>query len=307
MKVSDQATGDGWALYHADTVEVARAMPDSSVGLSVFSPPFADLYTYSDDPLDMGNSRGGGEFFEHYDYLVEQQARVMMPGRLICIHCMQIPILKGRDGYIGVRDFRGDIIRAYEKRGFVYHSEITIEKDPVVAMQRTKAIGLLHKQVKKDSAVSRQGFADYIVVMGKRGENPLPITHDENDELGSTVDGKPLMWQQYANPIWYDINPSDTLQYRSARAEEDERHICPLQLSVIRRCVRLWSAPGDVVWSPFAGIGSEGYVAVQERRRFVGAELKQSYYQQAAENIRRAEPNAVGSQVGLFAAQEATA
>lgn len=300
MNVFDQATGNEWALYHADTVEVARALPPSSVGLSVFSPPFADLYTYSDDPLDMGNSRGGEEFMRHYDYLIKEQARVMMPGRLICIHCMQIPILKGRDGYIGVRDFRGDLIRAYERHGFIYHSEITIWKDPVVAMQRTHALGLLHKQVKKDSSVSRQGFADYIVVMLKHGNNHIPISHGEDDELGATVNGKPLVWQQYASPVWHDINQSDTLQYRSARAEEDEKHVCPLQLSVIRRCIRLWSAPGDVVWSPFAGIGSEGYVAVQEGRKFVGAELKQSYYQQAAENIRRAEPNAKGSQVKLF-------
>lgn len=301
----DQAMGDGWALYHADTVEVARGLPDSSVGLSVFSPPFADLYTYSDDPLDMGNSLGSAQFFEHYEFLVKEQARVMMPGRLIAIHCMQIPILKGRDGYIGVRDFRGDIIRCYQKHGFIYHSEVTIWKDPVVAMQRTKAIGLLHKQVKKDSTVSRQGFADYLVIMAKPGKNPIPVTHD-GDELGSVDhNGKPVAWQEYASPVWNDINPSDTLQYRSARSEEDEKHICPLQLTVIRRAVRLWSATGDVVWSPFAGIGSEGYVAVQERRRFVGAELKRSYYEQAAENIRRAEPNAAGSQIGLF--QEAAA
>jgi hypothetical protein len=300
MNIFDSAEGDGWALYHADTVEVARALPESSVGLSVFSPPFADLYTYSDDPLDMGNSRGGEEFMAHYEFLIKEQLRVTMPGRLLCIHCMDLPILKGRDGYIGVKDFRGELVRAYQRLGFIKHSEVTIWKDPVAAMQRTHAIGLLHKQVKKDSTVSRQGFADYIIVMLKPGKNSMPVTHDESDELGATVDGKPLAWQQYASPVWTDINPSDTLQYRSARSEEDEKHICPLQLSVIRRCIRLWSAPGDVVWSPFAGIGSEGYVAVQEGRKFIGAELKQSYYQQAAENIRRAEPAAKGSQVRMF-------
>lgn len=303
MHVINQEIGDGWALYHGDTVEVARGLPDSSIGFSVFSPPFASLYTYSDSPLDMGNSRGGEEFMRHYDYLIREQFRAMIPGRLIAIHCMQIPILKGRDGYIGVSDFRGDLIRAYQRHGFIYHSEITIWKDPVEAMNRTKALGLLHKTVKKDSALCRQGFADYVVVMCKPGKNPLPISH-EDDDLAYSVDRKPIYWQRYASPVWYDINPSETLQFRSRklrlRSEADEKHICPLQLSVIRRCIRLWSGDGDVVWSPFAGIGSEGHVAIEERRRFIGAELKSSYYEQAVTNLRMAEPQAKGKTLDMW-------
>lgn len=287
MKVIDEAHGETWSLYHADTVEVARHLPDDSIGFSVFSPPFASLYTYSNSPLDMGNCASQDEFMAHYGFLVEQQFRAMMPGRLVAIHCMQLPTLKWRDGYIGLRDFRGDIIRLYERHGFIYHSEVCIWKDPVTAMQRTHALGLLHKQVKQDSAKSRQGIADYLVVMMKPGDNPRPISH-EHDELAATTNGKPLAWQKYASPVWMDINPSDTLQYTSARDHEDERHICPLQLEVTRRAIRLWSHKDDVVWSPFAGIGSEGYVALQEGRKFIGAELKASYFRQAVENLRAA-------------------
>jgi len=306
MKVIDQTVTERFSLFHGDTVDVARGLPDQSVGLSVFSPPFASLYTYSNSPRDMGNVRNDAEFFEHYDFLIAEQARVMKPGRLVAVHCMLMPTSKTRDGYIGLRDFRGEIIRAYEKRGFIFHSEVVIWKDPVVAMQRTKALGLLYKQLRKDSAMSRQGIPDYVVVMRAPFDNVEPVTKDENDfPVG--------LWQRYASPVWVTteaidqegflactdkenpdddasgIDPTDTLQYRSAREHDDERHICPLQLGVIRRCVRLWSNPDDVVWSPFAGIGSEGYVALQEGRRFVGAELKASYYQQAARNLREAE------------------
>ena len=290
MRVIDQASGDAWALYHADTVDVARGMPDRSVDMAVFSPPFASLYTYSASARDMGNVRSDDEFFEHFGFLIDEMARVMRPGRLVAIHCMQIPTSKERDGYIGLRDFRGDIIRAYQRRGFVYHSEVCIWKDPVTAMQRTKALGLLHKTIRKDSAMSRQGIADYLVIMRTPGANETPIAH--------TADGFPVeRWQRYASPVWATLGPaddegfatclgrtdpandasaidmSDTLQYMSAREHDDERHICPLQLEVTRRALRLWSNPGDVVWSPFAGIGSEGHVAILEGRRFVGAEL----------------------------------
>jgi len=307
MKVIGQSSGENWTLYHGDTVDVARGLPDRSVDFSVFSPPFASLYTYSSSARDLGNVRNDAEFFAHYDYLIRETARVMRPGRLVAIHCMTMPTSKERDGYIGLRDFRGDIIRAYQRHGFIFHSEVCIWKDPVTAMQRTKALGLLHKTIRKDSAMSRQGLADYVVVMRTPGTNEAPIAH--------TTEQFPIeRWQRYASAVWATrgpdddegfatimgtndprddsstINPSDTLQYRSARENEDERHICPLQLGVIRRCIRLWTNPGDVVWSPFAGIGSEGYVAIQEGRRFVGAELKCSYYEQAARNLESARP-----------------
>ncbi|GAC1512290.1 MAG: hypothetical protein NVS1B16_03660 [Pseudarthrobacter sp.] len=273
--------GKNFVAYHSDTVDVARALPDNSVDYSVFSPPFASLYVYSASPRDMGNVRNQEEFFEHYRFLIQEQARVMRPGRLVSIHCMLLPTSKERDGYIGLRDFRGDIIRAYQAAGFIFHSEVVIWKDPVTAMQRTKALGLLHKQIKKDSCMSRQGIPDYVVTMRKPGINTKPVSH--------TNETFPVeRWQKYASPVWMDINPSDTLQYRSAREHDDERHICPLALGVIRRCVDLWSRPEDVVWSPFMGIGSEGVVALEMGRRFIGAELKESYYRQAVSNLQTA-------------------
>lgn len=302
MNVLQQHVTDRFSIYHADTVEVARGMPTHSADLSVFSPPFVSLYTYSASPRDMGNSTREG-FWAQYEHLIAETARVMKPGRLVAIHCMALPSSKSMHGFIGLKDFPGDIIRAYERHGFVYHSEICIWKDPVTAMQRTKAIGLLHKQLRKDSTLSRQGIPDKIVVIRTPGENPEPIAHETDIPVA--------VWQRYASPVWavvagerdgfhlveQDINPSDTLQHRSAREDDDERHIAPLQLEVIRRCVRLWSNPGDAVWSPFAGIGSEGVVALEEGRRFVGAELKQSYYEQAVRNlIAVAEP----SQQSLF-------
>lgn len=288
--------GKGWAAWNADTVEVARAMPDASVDFSVFSPPFASLFTYSNSPRDMGNVRNDDEFFAHFGFLIAQQARVMKPGRNVSIHCMLLPTSKERDGFIGLRDFRGDIIRAYQRAGFVFHSEVVIWKDPVTAMQRTKALGLLHKQIKKDSCMSRQGIPDYVVTMRKPGVNPEPVTH--------TNESFPVArWQRYASPVWDDIDPSDTLQYRSAREHDDERHICPLQLGVIRRCVELWSNPGDVVWSPFMGIGSEGVVSLEMGRRFVGAELKESYFKQACLNLAASENG--GTQAQLFSAEGA--
>lgn len=298
------AEGKGWSAYHADTIEVARAMPASSADYSVFSPPFASLYTYSNSPRDLGNVKNDQEFFEHYRFLIREQFRVMKPGRCLSIHCMLMPTSKERDGYIGLRDFRGDIIRAYEscqletpcekskqcrglgmprcEHSFIFHSEVVIWKDPVTAMQRTKALGLLHKQLKKDSCMSRQGIPDYVITMRTPGVNEERVAH--------TNESFPVeRWQRFASPVWMDIDPSDTLQYRSAREHDDERHICPLQLGVIRRCVELWSNPNDIVWSPFMGIGSEGVVALEMGRRFVGAELKESYFKQAAANLREAE------------------
>lgn len=276
------AESQRFTAYHADTIDVARELPSESVDFSVFSPPFASLYTYSNSPRDLGNVRNDEEFFAHYRYLVEEQFRVMSPGRLVAIHCMLMPTSKERDGYIGLRDFRGDLIRAYQAAGFIFHSEVVIWKDPVTAMQRTHALGLLYKQLKKDSCMSRQGIPDYVVVMRKPGVNAKPVAHT-NDEFPVA------RWQRYASPVWMDINPSDTLQYKSAREHDDERHVCPLQLEVIRRCVDLWSRADDIVWSPFMGIGSEGVVALEMGRRFVGAELKKSYYDQAVRNLREAE------------------
>jgi len=281
MPIINQETTADFAAYHADTVELARDLPSESVDFSVFSPPFASLYTYSASERDMGNCRDLEDFFEHYRYLIREQRRVMRPGRLVAIHCMLMPTSKERHGYIGLQDFRGDIIRAYQKEGFIFHSEVVIWKDPVTAMQRTKALGLLWKTIKKDSTMSRQGIPDYVVVMRAPGDNTTPVSH--------TAEQFPVdQWQKWASPIWMDIDPSDTLQYQSAREEEDERHICPLQLGVIRRCLGLWSNPGDLVWSPFMGIGSEGVVSLQMGRRFVGAELKESYFKQAVKNLKAA-------------------
>jgi hypothetical protein len=282
MKVLDQCHGEKFAIYQADTCEVIRGVPDASVHYSVFSPPFASLYTYSASPRDMGNSADHDQFVDHLEFLVPELYRVTKPGRLLSFHCMLLPTSKMRDGVIGLRDFRGDLIRSFARAGWVHHSEVVIWKDPVTAMQRTKALGLLHIQLKKDSSMSRQGIPDYLVTMRKPGTNEEPIAH--------TDESFPVqLWQRYASPVWMDIDPSDTLQFRSAREEADERHICPLQLEVIRRALLLWSNPGDVVFSPFAGIGSEGYVALQEGRRFVGVELKRSYYEQAARNLSEVE------------------
>lgn len=268
-------------MIHGDCVDALAAMPEESIDYSVFSPPFASLYTYSDSERDMGNVKDDAEFFEHFAFLTQELFRVMKPGRNISFHCMNLPLTKERDGVIGLRDFRGSLIRSFEGAGFVFHSEVCIWKDPVTMMQRTKAIGLLYKQVKKDSCMSRQGIADYLVTMRKPGVNPNPVGQDEKDFPVS-------LWQQYASPVWMDINPSKTLQKESARDHDDERHICPLQLEVIERAITLWSNRGDTVLSPFAGIGSEGYVALQLRRKFIGVELKESYFKQAVKNLENA-------------------
>lgn len=294
MNIIDQNITDNFAAYHGDCIDVLRGMPDESVHYSIFSPPFASLYTYSASPRDMGNCATHDEFFEQFRFLVPELYRVMKPGRLLSFHCMLLPTSKARDGVIGLTDFRGQLIRAFQEVGWVFHSEVVIWKDPVTAMQRTKALGLLHKQIKKDSAMSRQGIPDYLVTMRKPGDNPEPVTHT------GTGDDMPVqMWQQYASPVWMDIDQGDTLQYRSARENEDEKHICPLQLEVIRRGVKLWTNPGDTVLSPFMGIGSEGHVALTMGRRFVGAELKRSYYDQAVRNLTAV---SMGSerQPGLF-------
>lgn len=291
MNVLDQAIGDGYAAYHGDCVDVVRALPARSIDYSIFSPPFASLYTYSNSPRDMGNVRNDGEFFAHFGFLIAELARVMKPGRNVSFHCMLLPTSKERDGYIGLKDFRGDLIRAFQSHGFIYASEVCIWKDPVTAMQRTKALGLLHKTVRGNASMSRQGIPDYLVTMRAPGDVEDRVTHDPAQY---PVD----KWQRVASPVWTDIDPSDTLQYRSAREHDDERHICPLQLEVIRRGIDLWTNPGDVVLSPFMGIGSEGYVALEMGRKFVGVELKASYFKQAALNLA-----AALSQIDMFAHQ----
>ena len=275
------AHGDGWTVHLGDCVDVARDMPDNSIDFSVFSPPFASLYTYSNSDRDMGNCKDYAEFYGQFKFLVAELFRVTKPGRLLSFHCMNLQTSKFRDGVIGLHDFRGELTRMFVEAGWVFHSEVCIWKDPVTAMQRTKALGLLHKTIRKDSSMSRQGIPDYLVTMRKPGENAEHISHTHET---FPVD----KWQRYASPVWMDINPTRTLQFKTARESDDERHICPLQLDVIERAMELWSNPGDLVFSPFTGIGSEGYVSIEMGRRFVGAELKRSYWDLAKRNLSQA-------------------
>lgn len=325
--VLNQDFGKNWAAYHGDCVDVLAMVPDESVHYSIFSPPFSSLFTYSNSERDMGNSRSYEEFCEHYLFIAQELYRVLKPGRLLSFHCMLLPKSKQNDGVIGIRDFRGDLIRIHEKAGFVEHSEVVIWKDPVTAMQRTKSIRLLHKQVVKNSAMSGQGLPDYLITMRKPGDNVEPVAGeleyyvgDQSDEdftawcrtqydkrrnapgAGTSMEfhtfKSVMIWQRYASPVWMDINPSNTLQKESAREEKDERHICPLQLQVIERAMQLWTMPGDVVLSPFGGIGSESFVAVQMGRKAITAELKESYFKQLCLNLKRAETE--DRQPGLF-------
>jgi DNA modification methylase len=275
------AGGTNWKLYLGDSVEVCGELDSESVDFSIFSPPFLSLFIYSDSVRDIGNSVGDEQFFQHLRFVYEHLIRITKPGRLVSIHCSDIPRTKNWDGYMGLRDFRGEIIREMENVGFNYHSGVTIWKNPVVEMQRTKAMGLLYKQLRKDSTRCRMGTADYIVTFRKPGDNPEAVTHTRE---GYHLD----KWQQVASPVWMDISQSNTLQKKSAREHKDEKHVCPLQLDVIERCIELWSNPNDVVFSPFAGIGSEGYVALQMGRKFVGIELKESYWRQAKDNLAAA-------------------
>lgn len=279
---TDCSIGDQWKIYLGDSCEIIKLIDKESIGLSMFSPPFSSLYTYSNSQRDMGNSKTDDEFMTHFGFLVKELYRITMPGRMVAFHCMNLPVSKEKSGFIGIRDFRGDLIRLFQEHGFIFHSEVCIWKDPVIAMQRTKALGLLHKQIKKDSCMSRMGIPDYVIAMRKPGDNPVRVTHT-NDDFPVNL------WQKWASPIWDDIDPGDTLQHRSAREHDDERHICPLQLEVIRRCLFMWSKPGDTVFSPFAGIGSEGFEAVKNKRKFIGCELKESYYKQAVANMQISE------------------
>jgi len=277
----ETATGEGWTIHRGDCVRAAALIEDESVGCSVFSPPFADLFTYSADAQDMGNNGSLEEFFDQFRFLVAEINRVTMPGRECCVHCCDLLSTKWKDGSIGLKDFSSKIAAVFNEFGWVFHSRITIWKDPVTEMQRTKAHGLLYKTLCKDSAQSRVGVPDYLLVFRKPGINPVPINHSASD--------LPLSkWQELASPVWMTIDQGNVLNGRGASESEDERHICPLQLDVIERALTLWSAPGDLVYSPFTGIGSEGYVALKMKRRFVGSELKDSYHATACDNLELA-------------------
>ncbi len=311
MNVINQSIGKDYAIFHGDCVEVIKGIPDKSIDYSIFSPPFISLFTYSNSPRDMCNSRTDEQFYEHFDYLIVELKRVMKPGHNLSFHCMLMPTSKERDGYIGLKDFRGDLIRAFQKHGFIFASEVVIWKNPVTAMQRTKALGLLHKTIVENACMSRQGIPDYLITMRAPGEMVDRVKHyrttDEmmrackEKDLDPQVESLKVLtvdeWQKLASPVWMDINQSDTLQHKSAREHDDERHVCPLQLEVIRRGVKLWTNPGDVVLSPFAGIGSEGYASIQLNRKYIGIELKESYYKQACLNLE----NASRTNMDLFA------
>ncbi len=291
MNVLNQHTTDTHTLYHGDCIEVTRGLPDESIDFTVFSPPFASLYTYSNSERDLGNCLNETEFFEQFAFLVTELYRVTKPGRVIAVHCMELPRLKSKDGFIGVYDFPGDLIRCFCPAGFHFDGRCTIWKDPVTAMQRTKSIRLLHKQLVKDSTISGWALPDYLLKFKKPGVNAEPVEGELDRFVGDSSMFSPSgrrsidVWQRYASPVWMDINQSNTLQFRAAREQDDERHICPLQLDVIERCIELWSNPNDVILSPFAGIGSEGYEAVKLGRKFIGIELKESYYKLACKNL----------------------
>lgn len=303
LKAVNQVVTNQYAIYEGDSCELMPAIPDNSIGFSIHSPPFEGLYKFSNSDRDVSNSEGQ-QFYDHYGFIISDLFRMTKPGRLAAVHCMQLPTSITRDGFIGMRDFRGEVIRNFIDRGWIFHSEVCIWKDPVVAQQRTKSIRLLHKQMEKDSTISGQGLADYIVTFRKPGKNEEPVQGKLEYYIGEGNAPEPVesrlkrqsiedakrwysieVWQRYASPVWTDINQSRTLQYRSARDEKDEQHISPLQLDVIERCIHLWSNPGDIVFTPFMGIGSEVFGAVEMGRKGIGIELKASYFRQAVKNL----------------------
>ena len=281
MDCLNEAHGEGWTAYQGDCVAVASQLPDECIDFSIYSPPFGSLFVYSDSAADMGNSSSDGEFAEHYAYMVREKFRLTKPGRLSAVHCSDLPMTKWKDGAVGIKDFSGDIIRLHQEAGWIYHSRRTIWKCPVVEMTRTKHVGLLYKQLRSDSSKSRGGMPDYLMTFIKPGENADPITHE-------SAEFPVEQWQDWASPVWMDINQTNVLNVRAARSEKDEKHLCPLQLDVIERALVLWSNPGDTVLSPFMGIGSEGYQAIKAQRRFIGIELKREYWRQACVNLKGA-------------------
>lgn len=294
--ILDQEHGEQYSAYNADCMDVLSAMPDKSVDMSVFSPPFVDLFCYSSSERDFGNAPDYEAFFGLFQRLARELSRVVKPGRIVACHCIDIPAMKERDGYIGLKDFPGDIIKSFQKAGFIYHSRTTIWKDPLIEATRTKAIGLMHKQLCKDSAMSRCGLPDYMLAFRVPGENKAPVIHPDGlaEYFGSQDPGgrgekrSHHIWRAYASPVWMDIRQTHVLHHKSARDEHDEKHLCPLQIDTIARAVTLWSNPGEVVFTPFMGVGSEVYQAVVMGRKGIGAELKPSYYRQAVKNIKAA-------------------
>ena len=292
--VLNQSHGESWTLYHADCIDVLKAIPENSIDHSIFSPPYQSLYVYSNSPRDIGNCASDSEFYEHFGYVIDNLFKVVKPGRVVAVDCMNVPAMKERDGYIGLKDFRGDLIREFQARGFIFHSEHCMWKDPLIEATRTKALGLMHKQLCKDSTMSRAGIPQYLLAFRKPGVNLTPVAHENGlewfvgDDPPRTGNLSHERWRRYASPVWMDINFQNTLNVKGARESADERHVCPLALDVIERALTLWTNPGDVVLSPFAGIGSEGHVSLQMGRKFIGVELKESYYKQAARNLQAA-------------------
>ena len=272
-------------IINGDCVQETAKLNDNAADLVVFSPPFAELYVYSDKPEDMGNVKNYKQFEKHFKFLIPEIKRVLKDGRICAIHCMDLPIQKGKEGYIGLRDFSGMLIDWFTEHGFIYHAKTTLWKNPVTEMQRTKALGLLHKTIKKDSSMSRVGIPDYVLFFRNEGVNEVPITHQSTDE--SKADYLPVdLWQKYASPVWMDVDYKRTLQYRSGRDGNDEKHICPLQLDTIERIIHLYSNEGETVFSPFGGIGSEGFQAIKMNRKSISIELKESYFKINEKNHR---------------------
>ena len=307
MLCENQWHGKDWSLFNGDSCEVIKGIPDGSVDFSIFSPPFSSIFVYSNSERDMGNCATDAEFFEHFKFIVRELYRIMRPGRLAAIHCSDLPMHKYKDGAIGLKDFPGEIIRTFTGEGWIYHSRVTIWKDPVIEMQRTKALGLLHKQVCKDAAMVRQGIADTLLVFRKDAVADVPVHKpkglDPAEYVGTNDAGHPMqtsidVWQRYASPVWFDINQTRTLNVRVARSDKDERHLCPLQLDVIERAIQLWTNPGEVVFTPFCGIGSEIYGAVSQGRKGLGIELKPEYCAQAVKNMKAIEEK--GRQLSLL-------
>ena len=317
MSCIRQENTENYSIYNGDCVEVMKSLPSNSIDLSVYSPPFSDLFTYSDHIADMGNTANYDEFFKQYKYAIKELFRITRDKRLTVIHCKDLPLFKWKDGFVGMQDFSGDIIKAYQEEGWIYHSRVTIWKDPVVEMQRTKAQKLLYKELCKDSTTSAQAAADYLIIMRKPildESNIVPVQSGESERFydyvgssmyapaqqeinkGRTQEEKERLysisvWQRYASPVWFDINQSNCLNVRRAKDEKDEKHMCPLQLDVIERAIELWSNPNEIVFTPFMGIGSEVYSAIKMGRKGVGVELKSSYYDVAVENIKSAVKN----------------
>lgn len=271
--------GETWRMMLGDSCERLGELDESSIDLSIYSPPFANLYTYSDSPRDLGNSSGVEEFFDHYRFIIDQVLRITKPGRLSAVHCQQLTTTKAAHGVVGLRDFRGEIIQAHMDAGWIFHGEVTIDKCPQAQAIRTKSQALMFTTLNKDSSKTRPALADYLMLFRKPGENVTPIKNDVDNET----------WIEWARPIWVGIRETRTLNSRSSKDDADERHICPLQLDLIERAVRLWSNRGETVLSPFAGIGSEGVESIKHGRKFVGCELKPSYWSTAIENLKQAE------------------